>query len=157
MGSVADYVFIAMSIERRGDWIPLLRHQLQQGDVGVVFTANQAALAIGTTEIVIAMAAELSVRTTGERLFVALYLGLTGRPDLLTLLERLRGGKDAGCEGSTNLEFLGECCNILVSYMGITERSGHYPPSDVTAMLTNIADSRSSAYHGRRARTRYQS
>jgi len=146
-----------MSIERRRDWIPLLRHQLQQGDIGVVFTANQAAFAIGNTEIVLAMAAELSVQPTGEKSFVALYLGLNGRPDLLTLLQQLRGRKITGSGGFTNLEFLGECCNILIRYMGITERAGYHPRNDVTAKLTKIADSRRSVDHGRRARITYQS
>jgi len=145
-----------MLIERRRDWIPLLRHQLQQGDIGVISTANQAAFALGPTEIIIAMAAELSMQSTGDKLFVALYLGLTGRPDLLTFLERLRSRKDAGGEEPTILDFLGECCNILVTFMGIIERPGHHPRNDVTAMLTKIADSRKSVHHGRLSKTRHQ-
>jgi hypothetical protein len=144
---------MAVSVEKQKDWIPLLRHQLQRGGAGVNFTAKQAVFAMNPTEIILTIAEVLSLQATGERLFVVLYLGLTGRPDLVSLLVQLQGRKDLR-GNSANLDFLGECCNVLVHYMGVSGNLDERPYGEVSAVLTKISSRRSFATHMRRARAR---
>jgi hypothetical protein len=139
-----------MPIEKQTDWVPLLRHQLQQGSSDARLTANQAAFAIGTTELVLAIAEELSMQSTGERFFVVLYLGLNGRPDLVSLLDRLQVSEVMRAS-TVNLDFVGHCCNALLQYMA------HNRDVEASAVLTKITSWRKLAKRERRSRMRNDS